>query len=336
MRWLAARLVLLWAVCVLLWVVPADAILVVSSGPFSLAGESVVAAPPGGSVLIYRVGLTGAVAVTRLTQIELRIGPLAAPLNAGLAQADFTGLRLIESANGVFGDGDDVLLNTILPGAIDVTGGITAVTDAGAATVIVPLATLNYFVVADIAAGATDGNTFRLAADADHIQTTLLGTVPPAAAIIANNANRVVTNQLIPILSLAPASLAFGTHDVDSSATLQLTVSNVGAATLNVTSVVSDDGQFVRDLGAFAVAPSANQVVNVTFTPSSPGFKSGNLGVTYNPTTFVGMTGFGAGGSGASGSRVPTGRPIPVGWEWFAGLLFLGYGLFRIFRAGSG
>ena len=256
--------------------------------PSGIDGEAVVAAPPGESAVIYRVGLLGLVAKAKLNQIDVVLSQLAAPLSAGLAQTDFAQLRLIESTNPIFGDGDDVLLNTVPQASIAVTGAVTSVTDEGNASMLglLPLPVEDmfkfYFIVADMSPSATTGNSFRLEAAAQHIATSLPSTI--GLPIAASNANRVVVNKLVPIIGLSPTSMGYGNVRVLSPSLLALTVTNAGATALSVTDISSDDAQFVPDIGSFAVAPGGSKVVDVTFTPTATGPQTGTLSVTHSDT----------------------------------------------------
>ncbi|MFH1566748.1 MAG: choice-of-anchor D domain-containing protein [Gemmatimonadota bacterium] len=268
--------------------VPVQAQLHTSPVPRGIDREVVVAAPPGGSALIYTVGLRGQADPTKLDRIDIQISPLAAPLAAGLAQADFVQLRLIESANQTLGDGDDVLLNTVPAGAINVSGGTTAVGDGGNATMLSSQLPKEfrfrmYYIVADLPAAAVSGHAFRLGAVANHVTTSTPDAI--GKAIGADNRDRVVVNQLVPAISVAPAALAFGSLLVGTSSALPLTVSNTGANDLAVTSVTSTNGQFVRDIASFTLPPGGSQVVNVTFTPAAPGVQAASLNLTHNAPT---------------------------------------------------
>ena len=197
--WSVVGFLCLWS---LVWVPQAAANTAITTvGPNGLAGQTIVAAPPGGTVVIYTVELTFVPppGLVRLQQIQIRISDLGAPLGpTGLVQADFTQLRLIESANAVFGDGDDVLLDTVLPGAINVAGGLTTVADLGGiAANLNAVGSRYYFIAADMAAGAGNGHAFRLGADINHIQYETPGFLNIGAAIAADNNNRVVINGLL-------------------------------------------------------------------------------------------------------------------------------------------
>ena len=102
------------------------------------------------------------------------------------------------------------------------------------------------------------------------------------------------TGEPAPILSLSPASLAFGSVQVgQASAAQQVTVSNTGNASMNVTSILStgtDNTMFSVAVGGTnpcanltpTIAAGANCTVNVTFTPSSAGGKTASLSVSSN------------------------------------------------------
>ncbi|MFC1526478.1 beta strand repeat-containing protein [Candidatus Latescibacterota bacterium] len=279
----------LLAFCVLLFVqdlTPVRAQLLTVPAPAGISGEIIVAAPPGESAVIYTVGLLGLFNKSKLNQIDITISPLGPPLNADLDQADFVQLRLIESDNATFGDGDDVVVNTIPQGSIDVSGGVTSVPDGGNASMLgifpLPFDVLFkfYFIVADMSANAVTGNALRVGAAANHISTSVPSTI--GAAIAPDNADRVVVNKLVPIIGIAPASLGFGNVLVFSSSSLPLTVSNTGAADLDVTSV--NDGQFVPDITTFSVPPGGSQIVNVAFMPTVTGPQAAVLAITHNDT----------------------------------------------------
>jgi hypothetical protein len=68
------------------------------------------------------------------------------------------------------------------------------------------------------------------------------------------------------------SSLAFGNHNLGTSATLGLTISNTGTATLNISTSVSgtNSADFTAALNTSSpVSPGGNCSINVTFTPSS-------------------------------------------------------------------
>lgn len=107
-----------------------------------------------------------------------------------------------------------------------------------------------------------------------------------------------MVNDLVPVINVAPATLAFGNVLVNASSSLPLTVSNLGAADLVVTSVASNNARFTRDTGSFTLPPGGSQTINVTFRPTTPGAQTANLTLTHNApaagtVTTVPMTGTG-------------------------------------------
>ena len=278
---------------------PLHAQLIALPPPAGLSGETIVSAPPGGAVVIYRVGLLGLIHKARLVDVNLTISSLA-PLNAGLQTSDFDQLRLVESKDAVFGDADDVLLNTLPAAAIDVSGGLTTIDDNGNAKELglfpLPVGPFFrfYFVVADMSATAGDGHAFRLGASFGHISTSLPSAI--GLPIAASNDDRVVINGLLPDIDVSPALLSFGDVALDSTSTLILTISNDGAAELNVTDVASDDGQFAPDPTSFTVVPGGDLDVSVDFTPTSGGPQAAVLSIHHNVTgspTTVDLSGVG-------------------------------------------
>jgi hypothetical protein len=98
-----------------------------------------------------------------------------------------------------------------------------------------------------------------------------------------------------PGIDVTPTSLSFGNVVILDSKALTLNVTNTGNTNLVVSSITSNDLQFVRDVTSFTVAPSAIQVVEVTFTPVIGGSMSGSLTISHNAGSdvVVAMTGDG-------------------------------------------
>jgi hypothetical protein len=102
-----------------------------------------------------------------------------------------------------------------------------------------------------------------------------------------------------PSVSLSPASLTFGSENVGTTSAAQaVMLSNTGNATLNITSIVTSAAYGQTNNCGSSVATSASCTINVTFTPTAPGVRSGTLTITDNapgsPHT-VALTGTGAG-----------------------------------------
>jgi hypothetical protein len=101
-----------------------------------------------------------------------------------------------------------------------------------------------------------------------------------------------------PVVSV-PGTFSFGNRRVNTSTVGQLTVRNVGSATLQVTSVSATGAGFVSaTVGTCAagIVPGATCRVGVTFLPTAVGSFSGTLRIDSNATnspTFVSLTGNG-------------------------------------------
>ena len=84
-----------------------------------------------------------------------------------------------------------------------------------------------------------------------------------------------------PVLTLAPATLAFGNQNVATTSAAQtVTVSNTGAAALAITSITTAAPFAVATNACGAtLAAGANCAVGVTFTPAALGAQTGTLNV---------------------------------------------------------
>lgn len=87
-----------------------------------------------------------------------------------------------------------------------------------------------------------------------------------------------------PLFSVSPASLNFGPVVLGSPSVLPVTVSNTGTLQLDISNITSNNAQFTFSPNIFpiSIAPGANQVINVTFTPTALGSQSGTLVFTHN------------------------------------------------------
>jgi hypothetical protein len=118
-----------------------------------------------------------------------------------------------------------------------------------------------------------------------------------------------------PAVSLSPSSLSFGNQSINTtSAGQNVTLSNTGTGTLNITSIVpSGDYADTTTCGATLLAGS-NCTISVTFTPTATGTRTGAITITDNAAGSphsVGLTGTGvavpvlvrsAGGSSSTGN----------------------------------
>src|SRR5207249_4739455 len=111
-----------------------------------------------------------------------------------------------------------------------------------------------------------------------------------------------------PVVRLSPSSLGFPNEIVGTTSAAQaVTLSNIGSATLNISSIAitgANSGDFgqTNNCGT-SVAAGAQCTINVTFTPTASGTRSASLSVTDNASgspQAVSLTGTGeaAGGAG--------------------------------------
>jgi FtsP/CotA-like multicopper oxidase with cupredoxin domain len=109
--------------------------------------------------------------------------------------------------------------------------------------------------------------------------------------------SNVATISTIPIIGVAPVSVAFGTVAVGSSSTsVPVVISNTGTGTLNITSMTSNLADFSPTLCG-SVAPGQTCSFTVTFTPSAGGPQSATLTIASNdparPNVTISLTGTG-------------------------------------------
>ncbi|MEO7029630.1 MAG: choice-of-anchor D domain-containing protein [Acidobacteriaceae bacterium] len=99
-------------------------------------------------------------------------------------------------------------------------------------------------------------------------------------------------------LTLSPTALDFGTVNIGSSGTLAVTISNVSSSPVMLTAL-SGSGDFAAAYGncpsaGSALAAGASCVLQVTFTPTVAGTRTGTLSLSTNATTLpltVALTG---------------------------------------------
>jgi Abnormal spindle-like microcephaly-assoc'd, ASPM-SPD-2-Hydin len=114
----------------------------------------------------------------------------------------------------------------------------------------------------------------------------------------------------VPAVSFSPTSLSFGNQTVGTtSASLPVTLTNTGAATLNISGIAASAAFAQTNNCGATLAAAANCTINVTFTPSVSGSASGTVSVTDNasgsPQT-VSLTGTGTVQSSPGVSFSPT------------------------------
>jgi len=88
-----------------------------------------------------------------------------------------------------------------------------------------------------------------------------------------------------PAFSVTPESIDFGEVYIDSSKTESVTVTNTGNATLDITSVMSDNAEFTVTPNSGSLAPAESMEFHITFAPTDPGAETGNIIFMHNATT---------------------------------------------------
>jgi hypothetical protein len=91
---------------------------------------------------------------------------------------------------------------------------------------------------------------------------------------------------LLPAFSMAPASLDFGTVDVDDDSTAAIQISNAGAADLILFSISSGDARFAAQHVSLpadlVVPPGDSRPVTVTFSPDTGGALATTVDLVHN------------------------------------------------------
>ena len=148
----------------------------------------------------------------------------------------------------------------------------------------------------------TVGTTYyyRVQAIDDGFNTPYEQVYNTTSAVLSGWSN-IATISPIPIIGVAPTSLAFGTVAVGSSSTSALVViSNTGTADLTITGTTTSAGDFVPTQ-CTSVAPGQTCSFTVTFSPSAGGPQSATLTIASNdparPSVTVSMTGTGVVGT---------------------------------------
>jgi hypothetical protein len=86
----------------------------------------------------------------------------------------------------------------------------------------------------------------------------------------------------VPLVNLLPTSLSFGNQNVGTSAVQTVTLTNGGTAALSISSIASS-GDFAQTNNCGStLAAGANCAIQVTFTPTATGARSGTLSVSDN------------------------------------------------------
>ncbi len=141
------------------------------------------------------------------------------------------------------------------------------------------------------------------------VNNTTITTIVPSAAvggpitISKPGCSDVQTSAFLvlirPVIEVTPASLNFGNVLTGERGSQTLTLRNIGNAILDITSLTSNNSQFVVNLAApaFSLFPNGTANIRVDFIPTSGGTKTGSLTINSNdssrPVVNVSMTGNG-------------------------------------------
>jgi hypothetical protein len=125
-------------------------------------------------------------------------------------------------------------------------------------------------------------------------------TITDSAAGSPQSVNLTGTGAAVaaPAVSLSPASLTFASQLVNTTSAAQsVTLSNTGTATLNITSIVPSGDYADTTTCATMLAAGSNCTINVTFTPTATGTRTGGATITDNAAGsphIVSLTGTGS------------------------------------------
>ncbi len=138
--------------------------------------------------------------------------------------------------------------------------------------------TIADFTVDDFNASTVIGPGLDLAEDGFvYLEVDLLPALPPLGAAVES----IIRLGLpVPNIAVTPPAHDYGLVTVGVTTSQSFTVENVGGADLTVTSTVIDgdpDFQIVAGGGGFVLTPGSIELIEIEFTPASPGAKSADL-----------------------------------------------------------
>jgi hypothetical protein len=135
---------------------------------------------------------------------------------------------------------------------------------------------------------------------------TAVGSQPGTITITDNatgspqtvNLNGNGTAVSVPAVNLSATSLTFGSQQLDTASAAQtVTLTNTGAAVLNIASIIPTGDYAQTNTCGMSVAAGANCTISVTFTPTATGTRTGAITITDNATgspQTVNLTGTGS------------------------------------------
>jgi len=141
--------------------------------------------------------------------------------------------------------------------------------------------------------------------------TSLIGTAVGGSGTIRKT---FTGGEVIPLWSVNPSSIAFGSVAVGASKMDSVTVTNTGIATLTISSITSSNAQFTVSPSSGSIAASGSQKFYITYTPSATGAAAANVIFNHDapgtPDT-VSVTGTGvAPGWSVSPTSIPFGNVL--------------------------
>jgi len=131
------------------------------------------------------------------------------------------------------------------------------------------------------------------------------------------------------ILSATPASLAFGSSAVNTTATQSVTITNKGTASATITQdTVTGTGFSTGLTTPLTLGAGQSVTASVVFTPSSPGSLTGSFSLLANgaPLLTIPLSGTGV---------TPTAHSVDVSWAASTSASLQGYNVYRSTTSGG-
>jgi hypothetical protein len=155
-------------------------------------------------------------------------------------------------------------------------------------TATASVATANYAVSANTCTNVPSSSSCTISV---VFKPTALGTLNDTLTVNSSGPSlaATLTGVGIPSLSFSGAALQFGSHDVGSSSTQTLTVTNTASGPVSFPGLATTGDYSANSNCPSTLAPSAVCAINVTFVPTSTGDRPGTLTVgTNTPITLDG------------------------------------------------